>query len=80
MDNGASSYRRFLEGEKEAFDEIIHMYSDGLTFFINHYVQNLAAAEDITIDVFTELIVHPKHYNFKVSCSRTHRRCSWREL
>ncbi|MBQ8627623.1 MAG: sigma-70 family RNA polymerase sigma factor [Agathobacter sp.] len=67
MDNGASSYRRFLEGEKEAFDEIINVYSDGLTFFINRYVQNLAAAEDITIDVFTELIVHPRRYNFSVS-------------
>ena len=67
MDNGASSYRRFLEGEKEAFDEIVNAYSDGLIFFINRYTQNVTVAEDLAIDVFTELVVHPKRYNFSVS-------------
>ena len=67
MDNGASSYRRFLEGDKEAFQHIVDAYSDGLTFFINRYVQNITVAEDIAIDVFTELIVHPRRYNFSVS-------------
>ena len=67
MDNGASSYRRFLNGEKEAFNEIITEYRDGLTFFIDRYVQDVFTAEDIVIDVFTDLIVHKYRYNFKVS-------------
>ena len=67
MDNGASSYRRFLDGDKQAFEEIVECYRDGLTFFIQRYVQNLMAAEDIAMDVFTELIVYPRRYNFSVS-------------
>ena len=67
MDNGASSYRRFLDGDKKAFEEIVKTYRDGLTFFIHRYVQDLAAAEDIAIDVFTELIVRTKRYNFTTS-------------
>ena len=67
MDNGASSYRRFLNGDKEAFNEIITEYRDGLTFFIDRYVKDMWAAEDIAIDVFTELIVHRHRYNFKVN-------------
>ncbi len=66
MDNGASSYRRFLDGDKEAFNEIITEYRDGLTFFIDRYVNDIWAAEDIVIDVFTELVVHKYRYNFKV--------------
>ena len=66
MDNGASSYRRFLDGDKCAFEEIVVAYRDGLTFFVQRYVQDLQAAEDIAIDVFTELIVYPMRYNFSV--------------
>ena len=33
MDNGASSYRRFLEGDDNGIVEIIRDYKDGLIFF-----------------------------------------------
>ena len=67
MDNGASSYRRFLEGDEDAFDEILKTYRDSLVFFINRYVQDYMAAEDIAIDVFMQLIVHRHRYNFKTA-------------
>ena len=67
MDNGASSYRRFLDGDKKAFEEIVRAYREGLTFFINRYVRDLAAAEDIAMEVFVEVVVHPNRYNFKTS-------------
>ena len=67
MDNGASSYRRFLDGDADAFDEIMRAYFDRLVFFIDRYVHDTAAAEDIAIDVFAELVVHKHRYNFKVS-------------
>ncbi len=67
MDNGASSYRRFLDGDESAFDEIMHELFDSLVFFINGYVHDFHESEDIAIDVFTELVVHPKRYNFKVT-------------
>ncbi len=66
-DNGASSYRRYLEGESEAFDLIMKEYFDGLIFFINRYLHNPSVSEDIAIDVFADLVVHPKRYNFSVS-------------
>ena len=65
MDNGASSYRRFLDGDEAAFDEILRLYRDNLTFFINRYVHDLDAAEDLAIDTFMYLIVHRLRYNFR---------------
>lgn len=66
MDTCASSYRRYLSGDEEAFDEIVKELFDPLVFFIDRYVHDLSAAEDIAIDAFTELIVHKYRYNFKV--------------
>lgn len=67
MDHGASSYRRYLCGDEEAFAEIVEEYFDHLAFFIQRYVKDIAAAEDIAMDVFAWLIVHKKRYNFSVS-------------
>ena len=67
MLNGESSYRRFLDGEERAFDEIMRQYRDSLTFFINRYVDDYDTAEDIAIDVFMYITLHPHRYNFKVS-------------
>lgn len=67
MDNGACSYRRYLEGDEAAFEEIVNELFDKLVFFINRYVQDLQVAEDIAIDAFTELIVHKHRYDFRVS-------------
>ena len=67
MDNGACSYRRFLDGDEAAFDEIIKELFYPLVFFIDRYIRDVHTAEDIAIDVFSELIVHKHRYNFKVS-------------
>ena len=67
MDNGASSYRRFLDGDEHAIDEIMEKLFFPLVFFINRYVQNVHAAEDIAMDAMSELFVHPRRYNFKTS-------------
>ena len=67
MDNGASSYRRFLDGDKSAFDDIMKELFNNLVFFINDYVHDIYAAEDIAIDAFSDLIVNKHRYNFKVT-------------
>ena len=67
MDHGPSSYRRYLLGDEEAFAEIVKEYFDHLVFFIQRYVDDFAAAEDIAMDVFAWLIVHKNRYNFSVS-------------
>ncbi len=67
MDNGASSYRRFLDGDESAFDDIMKELFHNLVFFIDRYVHDVHTAEDIAIDAFSELIVHKHRYNFKVT-------------
>ena len=67
MDNGASSYRRFLDGDESAFNEIMNDLFCGLVFFIDRYVHDTHAAEDIAIDTFSDLVVHRHRYNFKVT-------------
>ena len=67
MDNGASSYRRYLNGDESAFHEIVKEYFDSLLFFIDRYVHDSAAAEDIALDVFTQLAVNRHRYTFQVS-------------
>ena len=67
MDNGASSYRRFIDGDKSAFEEIIDLYRESLILFIYRYTGDLEAAEDLAGDVFVELIIHPGRYRFRSS-------------
>ena len=67
MDNGESSYRRFLDGDTSGFDELIEMYREPLICFINGFLHNLAESEDVAEDAFMELIVHPKRYSFRSS-------------
>ena len=67
MDNGASSYRRYLDGETEAFDEIVISLYDPLVLFLCRYVKDHHTAEDIAMDVFADLVVHKHRYNFRVS-------------
>lgn len=67
MENGASSYRRFLNGDEKGLAEIVNMYGDNLMLFINSFVNNLTLAEDIMEDVFMELVV--KKHNFKEESS-----------
>jgi RNA polymerase sigma-70 factor (ECF subfamily) len=67
MDNGACSYRRFLDGDESAFDEIMKELFDNLLFFIDRYVHDIHTAEDIAIDTFSDLLVNKHRYNFKVS-------------
>lgn len=67
MDNGAGSYRRFLDGDESAFDDVMRELFDKLVFFVDRYVHDIHAAEDVAIDVFADLIVHRHRYNFKVT-------------
>lgn len=67
MDNGASSYRRFLEGDKDALTEIIREYRDGIVLYVNNFVDNICAAEEIAEDVFVKLYVNKPKFSGKSS-------------
>ena len=67
MDNGASSYRRFLENENEGLSDLIRDYNDGLVFYINSLVNNFCIAEELTEEVFVELVVNKPKFSGKSS-------------
>lgn len=67
VDNGNELFRRYLDGEDKAFDEIIKLYRENLIFFIIRYTKNSSVAEEIAQDSFVELLIHKKRYNFSSS-------------
>ena len=67
MDNGASSYRRYRNGDEDAFRQIVEEYFDKLVFFIDRYVDDAAQSEDIALDVFAWVCANPGRYDYRVS-------------
>ncbi|MDO4863271.1 MAG: RNA polymerase sigma factor [Ruminococcus sp.] len=67
MDNGASSYRRFLDGDKEAIVKIVSEYNNGLVLFLNSITGNICLAEELAEDVFCELLLEKPRYNGRSS-------------
>ena len=62
MDNGASSYRRFLEGDDDGIVEIIRDYKDGLILFLNRYVNNIHIAEELAEDTFFKIVTRKPRF------------------
>lgn len=56
MDNGASSYRRFLEGDRDGFAQIVYDYYDGLVLYLNTWLNNLHDAEDMAQETLVVLV------------------------
>ena len=67
MDNGASSYRRFLDGDDNGFVEIIRDYKDGLILYINNFADNIYTAEDLAEDTFVKIVTRKPRFSGKSS-------------
>lgn len=67
MENGAESYRRFLNGDRNGMVELIRDYKDGLILYLGGIVGNIHTAEDIMEDTFVKLVV--KKPKFREKCS-----------
>lgn len=67
MDNGASSYRRFLDGEESGLSEIIRDYKDGLILYLLGYTKNIHIAEEIMEETFVKLVVKKPRFTEKYS-------------
>ena len=65
MDNGASSYRRFLDGDDKGLAEIVRDYSDGLILYLNGIVDNISVAEDLMEETFFKIITKKPRFNAK---------------
>jgi RNA polymerase sigma-70 factor (ECF subfamily) len=58
-------YKDFLEGNKEAFNEIMRLYRIPLINFITGYVHNVEVAEDLAQDTFLYILIKKDEYDFK---------------
>lgn len=67
MDNGESSYRRFLEGDDDAFCEIIRDYKDGLILYLNSFIGDFYTSEELMSDTFFKLLVKKPRFKGKSS-------------
>ena len=67
MDNGACSYRRFLDGDDLGLAEIVKDYSDGLTLYLNGIVNNLPIAEELMEETIFRIITKRPRFNAKYS-------------
>ena len=68
MDNGAGSYRRFREdGDAEGMAELVREYRDGLILYLDTFVRDIPAAEELAEDVFVLLAVKKPVYKAKSS-------------
>ena len=61
MDSGAEYYRRYLGGDDDSFTLIVREYRDGLILYLDSFVRNISAAEELAEDTFVKLgIKRPK--------------------
>ncbi len=67
MDDGESSYRRFLDGDDNGFVEIVRDYKDGLILYLNSFVNNIDVAEELTEETFVKLGIKKPKYKPKAS-------------
>ena len=67
MDNGASSYRRFLDGDDYAIGDIIAEYKDGLILYLNSICNNLHTAEEIAEETFVCIAVKQPDFSARSS-------------
>ena len=67
MDNGEIYYRRFLDGDNDAFACLIDEYYDGLALYLNTYFRDLGKAEEASEDVFVKLVTKKPRFRSRSS-------------
>ncbi len=67
MDNGASSYRRYLNGDDQGIVDIVEEYRVGLLLYLNGFVRNYSVAEELTEDTFFRLITKKPRFSGRSS-------------
>ena len=65
MDNGESSYRRFLSGDKDGLAEVMIIYRDGLVLYLSSLVCNISLAEEVMEETFVKLYVKKPKFKEK---------------
>lgn len=61
------NYCRFLDGNDDAFSQIVKNYKDCLTLYLNGYVGNIYIAEELMEETFFKLLTRKPHFSGKSS-------------
>ena len=67
MENGASSYRRFLDGDDSGFVEIVRDYKDGLILYLSSFTGDIYLAEELAEDTFVKLGIKKPRFSGRSS-------------
>lgn len=67
MDNGAESYRRYIDGDDNGLVELIRDYKDGLTLYLTGITGSLSLAEELMEETFFKLAVKKPRFSGKSS-------------
>ena len=65
--SGEELYRRFLSGDDNAFDELVALYEDELSNFLNGIVNDYHEAKHLTIETFARLFASGGKFTAKAS-------------
>ncbi|MBQ8323118.1 MAG: RNA polymerase sigma factor [Clostridia bacterium] len=60
---GIGSYRRFLQGDETALEDLMREYSDPLVRFALCFVKDISVAEDVVEDAFATLLFKRRHFS-----------------
>lgn len=67
MNEDKRLYNQFLNGNNNAFNDLISKYKNNVIYFISRYVKNIDVAEDIFQDVIVYILENKDKYNFDYS-------------
>lgn len=57
MNNDASSYRRYIDGDNDAFALLVEGHYDALVLYLNTFVHSLSVSEELAEDTFVRIAV-----------------------
>ena len=63
MDVGAKLYLQYLDGDTDALQQLVEMYSDGLVRFAYSFVASSDVAEDVMEDTFATVIATKRRFS-----------------
>ena len=67
MDLSTQLYLQYVDGNTNALQQLVEMYSDGLVRFAYSFVASSAVAEDIMEDTFATVIATKRHFSPKAT-------------
>ena len=57
IDTRTDLYSRYVDGDDEAFVDLIRQYKDGLIFYLDSFTHNIFEAEDLAQETFVKIAI-----------------------